>query len=183
MSITPLTGMPPLPVPVLPESFDLSLSYMELLTKCWNQVSTLTTTCNSLLQRVTQLEQLIDDIPDLASAVQQLQLDLAAEVQARSDGYDTLYNQINQVRTLVINEYIDNETFDEALGGGIKFMLITKAAYNELDPPDPTVIYFVQDGDALTPYYRGGVVNSSAGAFSIGARSITAVPVNFTTEG
>ena len=183
MSITPLTGMPPLPVPVLPESFDLSLSYMELLTKCWNQVSTLTTTCNSLLQRVTQLEQLIDDIPDLASAVQQLQLDLAAEVQARSDGYDTLYNQINQVRTLVINEYIDNETFDEALGGGIKFMLITKAAYNELDPPDPTVIYFVQDGDALTPYYRGGVVNSSAGAFSRGARSITAVPVNFTTEG
>ena len=183
MSITPLTGMPPLPVPVLPESFDLSLSYMELLTKCWNQVSTLTTTCNSLLQRVTQLEQLIDDIPDLASAVQQLQLDLAAEVQARSDGYDTLYNQINQVRTLVINEYVDNETFDEALGGGIKFMLITKAAYNELDPPDPTVIYFVQDGDALTPYYRGGVVNSSAGAFSRGARSITAVPVNFTTEG
>ena len=183
MSITPLTGMPPLPVPVLPESFDLSLSYMELLTKCWNQVSTLTTTCNSLLQRVTQLEQLIDDIPDLASAVQQLQLDLAAEVQARSDGYDTLYNQINQVRTLVINEYVDNETFDEALGGGIKFMLITKAAYNELDPPDPTVIYFVQDGDALTPYYRGGVVNSSAGAFSRGARSITAVPVNFTTGG
>ena len=183
MSITPLTGMPPLPVPVLPESFDLSLSYMELLTKCWNQVSTLTTTCNSLLQRVTQLEQLIDDIPDLASAVQQLQLDLAAEVQARSDGYDTLYNQINQVRTLVINEYVDNETFDAALGGGIKFMLITKADYDELDPPDPSVIYFVQDGDALTPYYRGGVVNSSAGAFSRGARSITAVPVNFTSEG
>lgn len=190
MSITPLTGMPPLPVPVLPESFDLSLSYMELLTKCWNQVATLTTTCNSLLQRVTQIEQLIDDVPDLASAVQQLQgdveqlqLDLSAETQARSDGYDTLYNQINQVRALVLNEYVDNETFDAALGGGIRFMLITKAAYDELDPPDPAVIYFVQDGDALTPYYRGGVVNSSAGAFSRGARSVTAAPVNFTTEG
>lgn len=183
MSITPLTGMPPLPVPVLPESFDLSLSYMELLTKCWNQVQTLTTTCNSLLQRVTQIEQLIDDVPDLASAVQQLQLDLAAEVQARSDGYDTLYGQINQVRTLVINEYVDNQTFDAALGGGIKFMLITKAEYEALDPPDPAIIYFVQDGDALTPYYRGGVVNASAGAFSRGARSITAAPVNFTTEG
>lgn len=71
----------------------------------------------------------------------------------------------------------------QALGGGIRFMLITKAAYDELNPPDPTIIYFVQDGDALTPYYRGGVVNSSAGMFSRGARSITAVPVNFTTEG
>lgn len=181
--INPLSGFPPLPVPVLPESYDNSLSFYELLTKCWNQVATLTTTCNSLLQRVTQIEQLIDDVPELASAVQQLQLDLAAEVQARSDGYDTLYNQINQVRTLVINEYVDNQTFDAALGGGIRFMLITKAEYEELDPPDPAIIYFVQDGDGLTPYYRGGVVNSSAGAFSRGARSITAAPVNFTTEG
>ena len=181
MAVTPI--LPVFPVPVLPQTFDTSLSYYELLAKLTETINQCVTIVNALSERVSAIEQAIGDLPQLSEDVAQLQLDLSAETQARSDGYDTLYNQINQVRTLVLNEYVDNETFDAALGGGIKFMLITKAAYDELDPPDPAVIYFVQAGDTLTPYYRGGVVNASAGAFSRGARSITAVPVNFTTEG
>jgi hypothetical protein len=134
---------------------------MELLTKCWNQVATLTTTCNSLLQRVTQIEQLIDDVPDLANAVQQLQLDLAAETQARSDGYDTLYNQINQVRTLVINEYVDNQTFDETLAGGIKISLITKADYDALDPKDTSTLYVITDNSSVSLALAGTPVTPS----------------------
>ena len=190
MPISPLQGLPPLPFPAIPSSYDESLSFMELLCKIWNACSELITAQNATAAAVTQLQsdvfqlqEQIGDVPQLAADVAQLQIDLAAETQARSDGYDTLYGQINQVRTLVINEYVDNQTFDAALGGGIRFMLITRAAYDELDPPDPSIIYFVQDGDTLIPYYRGGVVNASAGMFSRGARSITAVPVNFNTGG
>lgn len=180
MAITPI--LPVFPVPVLPQSFDTSLSYYELLAKLTETINQCVTTVNTLSESVSAIEQAIGDLPQLSDAVAQLQLDLAAETQARSDGYDTLYAQINAVRNLVINEYVDQQEFTAALGGGIRFMLITKAAYDELDPPDPSVIYFVQDGDALTPYYRGGVVNASAGMFSRGARSITAAPVNFNTE-
>lgn len=187
----PISNLPPIfPVPVLPQSFDTSLSYYELLAKLTESMNNIASTVNSLSSAVTilqstvsQIQEQIGDIPQLTAAVTQLQTDLAAEVQARTDGYNTLYGQINQVRTLVINEYVDNQTFDAALGGGIRFMLIDRAAYDELDPPDPSIIYFVQDGDTITPYYRGGVVNASAGMFSRGARSITATPVNFNSEG
>lgn len=180
MAITPI--LPVFPVPVLPQTFDTSLSYYELLAKLTETINQCVTIVNALSVSVSAIEQAIGDLPQLSDDVAQLQIDLAAEVQARADGYDTLYNQINQVRTLVINEYVDNETFDAALGGGIRFMLITKAVYDELDPPDPNIIYYVQDGDTLTPYYRGGVVNASTGMFSRAARSITAEPVNFNSS-
>lgn len=159
--INPLSGFPPLPVPVLPESYDNSLSFYELLTKCWNQVQAMTVTVNTLTESVNAIEQAIGDLPQLSDDVEQLQLDLAAETQARSDGDDTLYNQINQVRTLVLNEYVSNDDLAAVLAGGIKICLITKADYDELDPPDASTLYVITDNGSVSLALAGTPVSQS----------------------
>ena len=159
MAITPI--LPVFPVPVLPQSFDTSLSYYELLAKLTETINQCVTIVNALSESVSAIEQAIGDLPQLSEDVAQLQLDLAAETQARSDGYDTLYNQINQVRTLVINEYVDNQTFDETLAGGIKICLITKADYDELDPPDESTFYVITDNGSVSLALAGTPVTQS----------------------
>lgn len=159
MAITPI--LPVFPVPVLPQSFDTSLSYYELLAKLTETINQCATTVNTLSESVSAIEQAIGDLPQLSETVAQLQLDLAAETQARSDGDDTLYGQINQVRTLVINEYVDNQTFDATLAGGIKIRLITKDDYDDLDPPDATTLYVITDNGSVSLALAGTPVTQS----------------------
>ena len=191
MPISPLQGLPPLPFPVIPSSYDESLSFMELLCKIWNACSELITAQNATAAAVTQMQEQIAGLPQLSDVVAQLQLDLAAETQARSDGYDTLYGQINQVRTLVINEYVDNQTFDATLSGGIKFNLIAKAAYDALTEYDSHTVYVVYDTDnSFKFWYMGqhatccepstwGEINSSM--YSHNSSGISGEPATLTT--
>lgn len=159
MAITPI--LPVFPVPVLPQSFDTSLSYYELLAKLTETINQCVTTVNTLSESVSEIEQAIGDLPQLSDTVAQLQLDLAAEVQARSDGDDTLYGQINQVRTLVLNEYVSNDDLAAIISGGLKICLITKADYDDLDPPDANTLYVITDNGNVSLALAGTPVTQS----------------------
>lgn len=159
----PISNLPPIfPVPVLPQSFDTSLSYYELLAKLTESMNNIASTVNSLSSAVTvlqstvfQIQEQVGDIPELTAAVTQLQTDLTAEIQNRQTQYDSLYTQINGVRNLVIADYVSNEDLDERLGGGINLTLISRADYDELTEYDDKTIYFVQDADEIKMYYNG----------------------------
>lgn len=170
MPISPLQGLPPLPFPAIPSSYDESLSFMELLCKIWNACSELITAQNATAAAVTQLQsdvfqlqEQIGDVPQLAADVAQLQTDIAAEIQNRQTQYDSLYAQINGVRNMVIADYVSNDDLADVLAGGIKFILISAADYAELTEYDSSTIYAVIGSDSrIKFYFRGQTANCCA---------------------
>lgn len=176
MPIIPNVPLFPLPVPSLPESFDLSLSYMELLAKLTeavnaaiSQVNSLNGAVSTLQSDVFQLQEAVGDIPAISAAVTQLQTDLTAEIAARIAGDEQSIRENLLTRNMVMNDYVSFEDLAGRLGGGINLTLISRADYDDLSEYDNKTIYFVQDVDGVKMYYMGSeiVASLSGGAVTV----------------
>lgn len=180
MAILPVP--PAFPVPVLPQVFDTSLSYYELLAKLTQQINVLTVQVNQnttdiaaisgtisgiaettaqLSATVAELEQQIGGIP---GQIQGLIDGLAAEAAAREDADDSLARQFAELHNLVMLFYVRRDELKaNFLVGDITFQMLTQAEYDALTEYVDRRIYFVLDENGrIKQYYNGSAMLSGS---------------------
>lgn len=185
---------PAFPVPVLPQAFDESLSYYELLTNLMNAINTaiqqinqntgdietLQTAISGLSVNLTEMQTAIDDlqtqIDGLPAQVQTVSDALQQEILDRTDADDSLARQIAGVSNLVQTLYVSFEDLEgDYLLGGITFQLLTQAEFDTLESAGQLVakrVYFIDTGSniVIRYHYASGenpVMNAQAtGLFS-----------------
>lgn len=199
-----MTIIPPIPpafpVPVLPQAFDTSLSYYELLAKLTETINTISVQVNqntaniaALSVNISQIQSAISEIQteigNLPAEFQQLSADLAAETQARIDGDGSLAGDIASFKNIVFTNYV---TFGDLENGylvnGITFQLLTQAEFDALETAGQLVakrVYFIDTGsniviryhyaDGETPVMNGRATGLFSFAFGNRGQSITGV--------
>lgn len=189
MAIVP-TMPPAFPVPVLPQSFDTSLSYYELLAKLMEQCQALTAACNENTTTIGQIntiiaqmqetishmaseevvEQMQSDITALQGTTGSLETGLAAEIEARQNADTFLQSTLTALINNIATEYVSREELEtDYMVGGVTFQIMTQQQYDALTSYVPLRVYFViGDSDHLTIKYGGGTVGggSIAGNFT-----------------
>lgn len=185
---------PAFPMPVLPQSFDMSLSYYELLCNLMNAINTaiqqinentgnietLQTAINGLSVNLTEMQTAIDDlqtqIDGLPAQVQTVSDALQQEIADRTDADESLALQIAGVKNLVQTFYVSFEDLEgDYLCGGITFQLLTQAEFDALEAAGQLIakrVYFIDTGSniIIRYHYASGenpVMNAQAtGLFS-----------------
>lgn len=178
---------PAFPVPVLPQAFDTSLSYYELLAKLTETINTISVQVNqntaniaALSGSISQIQSAITEIQteigNLPAEFQQLSADLAAETQARIDGDGSLAGDIASFKNIVFTNYVTFTDLDnDYLVNGITFELLTQAEFDALEAAGQLVakrVYFIDTGAniVIRYHYANGetpVMNAQAtGLFS-----------------
>lgn len=183
----PILPVPPaFPVPVLPQVFDTSLSYYELLAKLTQAVNAVTVQVNqntaniaSLTSSVQQIQQALESLGETVSGMQtaiteiQEQLDgvpaevqelidgLAQEKQERQDADQALAQQLANWANLVQAQYVSYEDLEgDYLLGGITFQMLTMEEYEALAQKVPRRVYFIWTGSTIVIRYQYTETNS-----------------------
>lgn len=178
---------PAFPVPVLPQVFDTSLSYYELLAKLTETINAisvqvnqntanlaaLSATITNISDAVSQLQEAVGELP---AEFQQLSDDLAAEIRAREDADDSLARQIAGWAGIMENQYVKFADLEnDYLVNGITFQLLTQPEFDALEAAGQLVakrVYFIDTGAniVIRYHYESGetpVMNAQAtGLFS-----------------
>lgn len=190
----PILPVPPaFPVPVLPQVFDTSLSYYELLAKLTQAVNAVTVQVNqntaniaSLTSSVQQIQQSLDGIPEQVQAVSN---SLTQEIADREAADLSLAQQIARVSNLLQTAYVSYDDMDnDYLLGDITFQLLTQAEFDALETAGQLVakrVYFIDTGsniviryhyaDGETPVMNGRATGLYSFAFGNRGQSITGV--------
>ena len=189
MPIASIPPLRPLPVPILPESYELSLSYMELLTKVWNSLADIITAVNTNTASIATINAAIDainaaleNVPS-EQDVQQLQTDVAAlqltagtltdglaqEIENRQNADTLIQSTLTaMINDIALNYVSTNDLEHDYLVGGVTFQIMTQQQYDALTEYTPLRVYFViGDSDHMTIKYGGSSVGggSIAGNF------------------
>ena len=193
---------PTVPVPVLPQVFDTSLSYYELLAKLTEQINaaivqintnttdieTLQTTVSGISSTVAEMQTAITELQaEISGVPEQLAAAIAQETADRIDADNSLAAQIAGVSNLVQTFYVSFSDLEgDYLRGGITFELLTQAEFDALETAGQLVakrVYFIDTGSniVIRYHYASGetpVMNGRATGlfnFAIGsqAKSIT----------
>lgn len=190
----PILPVPPaFPVPVLPQVFDTSLSYYELLAKLTQAVNAVTVQVNqntaniaSLTSSVQQIQQSLDGIPEQVQAVSN---SLTQEIADREAADLSLAQQIARVSNLLQTAYVSYDDMDnDYLLGDITFQLLTQAEFDALETAGQLVakrVYFIDTGsniviryhytDGETPVMNGRATGLYSFTFGNRGQSITGV--------
>lgn len=190
----PILPVPPaFPVPVLPQVFDTSLSYYELLAKLTQAVNAVTVQVNqntaniaSLTSSVQQIQQSLDGIPEQVQAVSN---SLTQEIADREAADLSLAQQIARVSNLLQTAYVSYDDMgNDYLLGDITFQLLTQAEFDALETAGQLVakrVYFIDTGsniviryhytDGETPVMNGRATGLYSFAFGNRGQSITGV--------
>lgn len=190
----PILPVPPaFPVPVLPQVFDTSLSYYELLAKLTQAVNAVTVQVNqntaniaSLTSSVQQIQQSLDGIPEQVQAVSN---SLTQEIVDREAADLSLAQQIARVSNLLQTAYVSYDDMgNDYLLGDITFQLLTQAEFDALETAGQLVakrVYFIDTGsniviryhyaDGETPVMNGRATGLYSFAFGNRGQSITGV--------
>lgn len=181
------------PVPVLPQVFDTSLSYYELLAKLTQAVNAVTVQVNqntaniaSLTSSVQQIQQSLDGIPEQVQAVSN---SLTQEIADREAADLSLAQQIARVSNLLQTAYVSYDDMDnDYLLGDITFQLLTQAEFDTLETAGQLVakrVYFIDTGsniviryhygDGETPVMNGRATGLYSFTFGNRGQSITGV--------
>lgn len=159
----PILPVPPaFPVPVLPQVFDTSLSYYELLAKLTQAVNAVTVQVNqntaniaSLTSSVQQIQQSLDGIPEQVQAVSN---SLTQEIADREAADLSLAQQIARVSNLLQTAYVSYDDMDnDYLLGDITFQLLTQAEFDALETAGQLVakrVYFIDTGSNIVIRYH-----------------------------
>lgn len=167
---------PAFPVPVLPQVFDTSLSYYELLAKLTEQInaaiiqintntgdiSALKSTVSEIAETSAQMQiaiaELQEQIAGVPQAVADLTAALATETAERIEGDGNLAAQIAAVSNRLQTFY---PTFDDLetlyLLGGLTFQLLTQSEFDEIERAGqlvPKRIYFIDTGANIVIRYH-----------------------------
>lgn len=190
----PILPVPPaFPVPVLPQVFDTSLSYYELLAKLTQAVNAVTVQVNqntaniaSLTSSVQQIQQSLDGIPEQVQAVSN---SLTQEIADREAADLSLAQQIARVSNLLQTAYVSYDDMgNDYLLGDITFQLLTQAEFDALETAGQLVakrVYFIDTGsniviryhygDGETPVMNGRATGLYSFTFGNRGQSITGV--------
>lgn len=157
---------PAFPVPVLPQAFDTSLSYYELLAKLTETINTISVQVNqntaniaALSGSISQIQSAITEIQaeigNLPAEFQQLSADLAAETQARIDGDGSLAGDIASFKNIVFTNYVTFTDLDnDYLVNGITFEILTQQEYDALTEYVAKRVYFIWNGNTIVIQYH-----------------------------
>lgn len=182
MAIIP-TIPPAFPVPVLPQSFDTSLSYYELLAKltetinvCVSAVNTISATISTVQAQIAEIESEIGNVPE---EIAQLNSDLAAEIETRANADESILGRIGGLAIRLETEYATFEDLDtDYLVNGVTFEYITKADYDELSAYVAKRVYIVYDNGNISMIFHattsdeGEIITGHVTAYSGGARKV-----------
>lgn len=193
----PILPVPPaFPVPVLPQVFDTSLSYYELLAKLTQAVNAVTVQVNqntaniaSLTSSVQQIQQSIESLSGIPEQVQAVSNSLTQEIADREVADLSLAQQIARVSNLLQTAYVSYDDMDnDYLLGDITFQLLTQAEFDALEGTGQLVakrVYFIDTGsniviryhyaDGETPVMNGRATGLYSFAFGNRGQSITGV--------
>lgn len=180
----PILPVPPaFPVPVLPQVFDTSLSYYELLAKLTQAVNavtvqvnqntaniasltssvqqiqqsleTLTGTVTNMQTAITEIQGQLDGIPEQVQAVSGA---LTQEIADREAADLSLAQQIARVSNLLQTAYVSYDDMDnDYLLGDITFQLLTQAEFDALETAGQLVakrVYFIDTGSNIVIRYH-----------------------------
>ena len=179
-----IQSMPPIfPVPVLPQVFDTSLSYYELLAKLTETINTCITSINSISAtiatvqaQITQIESEIGNVPE---EIAQLNSDLAAEAETRANADESILGRIGGLAIRLETEYVTFEDLDtDYLVSGVTFEYITKEEYDELSAYVAKRVYIVDDNGNISMIFHattsdeGEIITGHVTAYSGGARQV-----------
>ncbi len=169
----PILPVPPaFPVPVLPQVFDTSLSYYELLAKLTETLNAVTVQVNqntaniaALSKNIQQIQQDIseirEEIGNIPAEVQTLADDLAAEIAARQDADNSLAQQLANWTNIVQTQYVSFDDLEnDYLLGGITFQMLTQEEYDALENKVPRRVYFIWTGSSIVIRYQYSETNS-----------------------
>lgn len=193
----PILPVPPaFPVPVLPQVFDTSLSYYELLAKLTQAVNAVTVQVNqntaniaSLTSSVQQIQQSIESLSGIPEQVRTVSDALTQEIADREAADLSLAQQIARVSNLLQTAYVSYDDMDnDYLLGDITFQLLTQAEFDALETAGQLVakrVYFIDTGsniviryhyvDGETPVMNGRATGLYSFAFGNRGQSITGV--------
>lgn len=100
--------IPAIPVPVLPESYDLSASYMELLMTCVNKLNAMiklvndeTTALNEVKEQINLILPYLDDLAHMGERFEAMQAEIDT---LRNQLYDETDGDIPEIRTQLANQ-------------------------------------------------------------------------------
>jgi hypothetical protein len=162
MAILPIP--PAFPVPVLPQVFDTSLSYYELLAKLTETINAVSAQVNqntaniaansasisTLAAAVESMQQQLDGIP---SQVADLTAALAQEVSDREAGDNLIQDQLAELKNTVYSLYVSYEDMaTDYLLGDVTFHLLTQEAFDALEAAGQLVekrVYLIDTGSNI----------------------------------
>lgn len=174
------------PVPVLPQSFDTSLSYYELLAKVTETLNAATALVNELAQSVQELSESIGSYDDRLEAVEQTAAGaaaaVAAEEAARTAEDAAIRQELTQDVASLAAQIAYNGTQISLLTdylGGLSFRLMTAEEYAQITPTADT-IYFVTFPEGTRIILNGETLNAAVSGASVAVTTAapTAAPIH-----
>lgn len=163
----PILPVPPaFPVPVLPQVFDTSLSYYELLAKLTETINAISVQVNqntaniaalsaaitNISEAVSQLQETVGELP---AEFQQLSDDLAAEIRAREDADNSLAQQLAGWANIMQTQYVSFADLEnDYLVNGITFEILTQQEYDALTEYVAKRVYFIWNGNTIVIQYH-----------------------------
>lgn len=162
MAILPIP--PAFPIPVLPQVFDTSLSYYELLAKLTETINAVSAQVNqntaniaaisasisTLAAAVERMQQQLDGIP---AQVADLTAALTQEVSDREAGDNLIQDQLAELKNKVYTLYVSYADMDaDYLLGDVTFHLLTQEAFDALEAAGQLVekrVYLIDTGSNI----------------------------------
>ena len=162
MAIVPIP--PAFPVPVLPQSFDTSLSYYELLCKlteginaCIEQVNALSAVVANLSVSVSGFDEQITEIRGL----------ITAEAETRQQQINSLAGDLANFKNTVIMTYATYDDIESDYIINATVQAISQSDYEALDNPVQNRIYAVIGENGTVLYFNGAPLMGGQAAGNI----------------
>lgn len=174
---------PAFPVPVLPQSFDTSLSYYELLARLTEALNGVIETVNNITNSITLIQSQIADIDsqigEIPAEVAEITENLAEEKAARIAADESILGRIGGLAIRLETEYVTFDDLDtDYLVDGITFEYITQEDYDELSVYVAKRVYIVDNDGKITMIFHattndeGEIITGHVTAYSGGARQV-----------
>ena len=157
MAIVPIP--PAFPVPVLPQSFDTSLSYYELLCKLTEGINACIAQVNELSAIVANLSVSVSGYDEQFTEIRGL---ITAEAETRQQQINSLAGDLANFKNTVIMTYATYDDIEHDYIINATVQAISQADYEELETPVANRIYAVMGDRSTTLYFNGAPLMSAA---------------------
>lgn len=157
MAIVPIP--PAFPVPVLPQVFDTSLSYYELLCKLTEGINACIAQVNELSAIVANLTASVSGYDEQFTEIRGL---ITAEAETRQQQISSLAGDLASFKNIVITNYATYDDIETDYIINASVQALSQADYEELETPVANRIYVVMGDSSTTLYFNGAPLMSAA---------------------